>query len=132
MSLPGVGNPVRSKLRDGSIWHTEMTFAAADSEPTLDSSTSDTDERVPTPVAKTATGVIALKFPKCTRARVIGKNLSPGTPDTEANFKAHEIVSLDADAGTAEIRFITLDGTPAPVDPSASSRYSVTLLLEAE
>lgn len=131
MSLPGIGNPVRSSLFDNSIWHTEWTFPAADSVPLIDNTTSDRDERVPTPVAINTTGIVNLVFPKCRRARVIGKNLSPGTPGTGANYRVVEVVDLSATAGTATVRFIDLDGTPTAAHPSAASRCSVTLLLEA-
>lgn len=131
MSLPNIGNPVRGGLFDNSVWHTEWTFAAADSVPTLDGAKSDRDERVPTPVAASATGIITLRFPKCARARVIGKNLSPGTPGTTANFRVVEVVGLDAAGGTASVYYVDLDGTPTAAHPSAASRCSVTLLLEA-
>lgn len=131
MSLPKVGTPVRTALLDGSLWHTEWTFAAADSVPTLDTAKSDRDERVPTPIAANATGIVDLKFPKCNKARVVGKNFSPGTPGTTANFRVWEVCDLDAAAGTATVRYVDLDGTPTAAHPSAASRCSVTLLLEA-
>lgn len=131
MSLPGIGTPVRSSGFDASVWHTEWTFPAADTVPLIDNTQSDRDERVPTPVALSAEGIVTLRFPKSRRARVVGKNCSPGTPATTANFRVVEVVGLDAAGGTCTVRFVDLDGTPTYVHPSAATRVSVTLQLEA-
>lgn len=130
MPLSGHGTPVRGSGKDYTLHTLEWTYSDGSGTIDLDEAQSDLDVNIPTPVAKEATGITDLIFPKCPRAWVVGWNLSPGTPATGANHRVMTVTDLSATAGTAKVRFFDLDGTPTATDPSSGTRVTVTFRLE--
>lgn len=130
--LPGIGTPVRGSGKSYSLWTYEWTYTDGSGAVLLDETQSDQHPDIASTAAVTdgGSGITGVRFPKCTRAFPIGKNLSPGTPATGANHREHAVTDMNAAAGTCNVRFMDLDGTPTAVDPSADSRYTLTLRLE--
>lgn len=130
--MQGHGTPARGSGKNYTLWTYEWTYTDGSGAVLLDEDKSDQDPGIASTAAVTdgGSGITGIRFPKCTRAWVIGKNLAPGTPATGANHRVHEVTDLVATSGTANVRFMDLDGTPTAVDPSADSRYTLTLRLE--
>ena len=126
MSLPGVGNIVRSSMLDPSEWHLQWDFGASGAV-TLDGAESDQDERVLTPVADGGTGLVTIRFPKCRRVRVIHVSVEAptgGTSETRAS-----LADIDAEGGSATFR--VLDYAGALADPPDGAIGRCYLELEA-
>ncbi len=133
MSLSDHKAAVMSSGQACDIWRTDFTLSAA-SEPTLTTDTgegegwTDFDPRIDdsTRLAKSATGKIAMKFPKSRRAAVRSATFEPSTPGTNARMV--QVTDIDAVAGTCNIWI--LDGTLAAADCDADSSVHVSLDLE--
>lgn len=130
MPLSGHGTPVRGSGKDFTLHTLEWTYSDGSGAVDLDEQQSDLMVEIPSPVVAGATGITALTIPKCPRAWVVGVNFSPGTPATGANHRVVTVTDLSASAGTANVRFFDLDGTPTAADPSSGSRMTVTFRLE--
>lgn len=128
--LSGHGTPVRGSGKDYTLHTLEWTYSDGSGAVNLDEAQSDLHPDIATPVAYSATGITAITFPKSLRAWPHGWNLSAGTPATGANHRDVEITDMNAAAGTCKVRFFDLDGTPTAADPSADSRFTLTLRLE--
>lgn len=130
MPLSQHGTPAKGSGKDYTLHTLEWTYSDGSGAVALDTAQSDQHPAVPTPVAYEATGITAIVFPKSARAWVQGWNFSPGTPATGANHRNVAVTDLSASGGTCKVRFMDLDGTPTAVDPSTSSRFTLTLRLE--
>lgn len=130
MPLSGHGTPVRGSGKDYTLHTLEWTYTDASGAIDLDEAQSDLHPAVPTPVAFSATGITAIVFPKSVRAWPKGWNLAPGTPATGANHRNVAITDVNPTAGTCNVRFFDLDGTPTAADPSSGSRFTLHLRLE--
>lgn len=128
--LAGHGTPVRGSGKDFTIHVLEWTYSDGSGTVDLDEGQSDRDVNIPTPVAKSATAITGISFPKSARAWPLGINMSPGTPGTGANARVVHVTDVNANAGTCKVRFYDLDGTPSAVDPSSGTRVTLHLHLE--
>lgn len=129
MAMRGCGTLLKGSGKDQTIWKLEWTFGSSGAV-TLDSTQSDEDPSIATPVADGGTGIVNVVFPKCSRFWILSKNLEPDGETTGSEYRVHEVTDKSATAGTCNVRFFDLDGTPTAVDPTSGSRYQLTLLLE--
>ena len=131
MAMRGCGTPVRGSGKDQTIWKLEWTFGASGAV-TIDSTQSDEDPDIATPLTDEDTGIVAVAFPKCSRFWVLGKNFTPVDPTTGTEYRIHEVTDKSAAAGTCKVRFFDVlgDATPAAQDPVSGARYQLLLLLE--
>lgn len=133
MGLPDHKAEVHSSGQQCDIWRTEFTLDGS-SVPTLDTATdegeawTDSDPRLAdsTRLAKSATGKIAMKFPKSRRAWPRDASFEPATPGTTVRMV--QVTDIDAVNGTCVVWI--LDGTFAAADCDADSRVRVALELE--
>ena len=133
MGLPGVGNTVRSSAKNPSLWEMEWTNSDTGGTPVLDEAQSDQHPDISAAVALTdaGTGRTGVRFPKCLRAWVHALSFEAATPATAANNVRPIPVSVNAAAGTMEVRYVAANGGSAPIDPpEAGGRTRLTLKLE--
>lgn len=132
MSLSQIVAPVRSSGKDASLWKLEWTYSDTGGTPVLDTAQSDQHPNVPVALTDAGTGRTGVAFPKSKRAWVIGApSVEPVTLATAANNVRAIPVSVNAAAGTMEVRFVAANGGSAPIDPpEAGTRVRLTLLLE--
>lgn len=129
MPLPNVGKPVRTSMRQsGSLWYLEWTYGSTGAV-TLDTTTSDLDQRVATPVAAGATGITLIRFPKCRRVRIVHCSvIAPVAGTTEKMALATSIVPTSGSLSV--INFTIATGTTALADPTSGARGRLHLLLD--
>src|SRR5688572_22460212 len=129
MSLPGMNTIGRYQGRAADHWDLEWTFTDGSGAVSLDTAQSCVDARVETPVADGGTGITTVRFPKCRRAWVQHLSLEPATEGTAANYRQVAPVSINAEGGSLEVRFVAANGG-ALSDPESGSRCRLTLRLE--
>lgn len=129
MGLPGIGTLGRFQGRDQTFWDLEWTFSDGSGTPVLDTAQSCQDPRVATPVADGGTGIVTVHFPKANRVWLSELNHEPATEGTAANYRQVALVSVNALAGTAEVRYVAANGG-ALSDPESGSRTRLCLRLE--
>ena len=133
MPLPGIEVPLRASGRGAlNVWKLEWTWTDGSGTVALDTSQSDRDPRVATPVADGGAGIVNVAFPKCDRMWILSKNLTPASATTGTQYRVHEVTDKNVAAGTCKVRFFDLDGTPTAVEMDSGDRYQLTLLLEYE
>lgn len=127
MATKGVGTPLKCSGKDGTTWTLEWTYSGATGEVTLDSTQSDEDPSIASPVADSgSTGITSITFPKATRAWVLHCSIEAPTPGT-AEQVAH-VADLSATAGTC--KFIVLSDALALEEGTQDARARLTLRLE--
>lgn len=134
MSVRGIATPVRGSGKDQSLWKLEWTFGSSGAV-TLDTSQSDQHPDIATPVDDGGTGIVSVNFPSCDRVWVLHDGIEPAAADLAdpTDYMEHEIVSLDASAGTCQMRVLQREegGTGlALADPQTGARGRLILLLE--
>lgn len=135
MSQSTIDSPIRASAKSNSIIIWKMQIQWASGVPSLVKLKSDVDVNIGVAASVTDGGsgaIVNLRFPKGNVTRAIGKNLSPASPATKSNYRVHEVTDMSATAGTAKIRFSTIDaqasvGFFAPPDGSI---YDLVLLIE--
>lgn len=123
----GVGNIVKSSYKSPTEWALEWTYSGATGEVTLDTTNSDRDPNIASPVTDGAsTGITAIQFPKSLRARVLHCSIGAPTPGTaEQRCRVH---ALNAAAGTCS--FVTLSELLALEEGTQNARARLVLELE--
>lgn len=129
MGLPGHGTLARHQGRDATIWDLEWTFSNGTGTPVLDTTQSSQDTRVVTPVADGGAGITTVNFPKARRAWLAYLAYEPADETTAADYRQAFLVSLNAAAGTCEIRYLAANGG-ALSDPATGARVRLGLRLE--
>jgi hypothetical protein len=127
MAMRNCGTILKGSGKDLTVWKLEWTFGSSGAV-TLDSTQSDEDPSIATPLTDEDTGIVSLRFPKCSRFWVLSKNLEPAGETTGTEYRFHEVTDKSASAGTAKVRFFNT--TFAAADPTSGSRYQLILLLE--
>src|SRR6185503_1648416 len=121
MGLPDIGTPLRGSGKDQSVWKLEWTYTGTSGEVSLDTSQSDQDARIPTPVADSGTtGLTNIVFPKCDRAWVLHHELEPVTADISdpTDYRMTNVLALDPDTGTCQMAFSEIETAGALADPN--------------
>jgi hypothetical protein len=127
MAMRNCGTPVRGSGKDQTIWKLEWTFTGATGEVTIDSTQSDEDPSIPTPIVDGAsTGITNITFPKCSRAWVLHASLEAPTPGTAEQVA--RVDTLSATAGTCN--FVSLSDALALEEGTENARARLILLLE--
>jgi hypothetical protein len=121
--LPGIGTPVKASGRSVNYWTLEWTYSNGTGTPVLDTSQSDEDPRVATPVADGGTGLTSVRLPKGRRYRIVHCSLEEPTLGTSA--QSCKLGDLDPDAGTAT--FAIYSAVPALQDATSGSRARITV-----
>lgn len=130
MPPPNVGKPVRTSLRQGgSLWYLEWTYGSTGAV-TLDTTTSDLDARVATPVADSGTqGITLIRFPKCRRVRVVHCSIAAPVPLTaERLVIPTSVVPVSGSMSVLSCSIAT--GTTAGLYPTSGARGRLHLLLD--
>jgi|ERR1044071_2290450 hypothetical protein len=127
MAKAGCGIQLKGSGKDQTVWKLEWTYDGS-GNPTIDTTQSDRDPDIATPLANGGTGITNITIPKCSRFWILSKNLTPATPGTGTNYRFHEVTDKSAVAGTCKVRFI--DTAFAAANPQSGTRYQLTLLLE--
>lgn len=133
MGLPNCGTPLRGSGKDLTVWKLEWTYTGTGGEVLLDDTQSDNDPRVATPVADSGTtGLTSVRFPKCDRAWVLGKNFEVVTADLSdpTDYRQMDVRDIDTDAGTLTVAFSEIETAGALADPNTGARATLILLLE--
>lgn len=127
MAMRGCGTLLKGSGKDQTIWKLEWTYSGATGEVTLDSSQSDEDPSIATPVADGgSTGITNIVVPKCTRIWVLHCSIEAPTPGT-AEQVAH-VADISATAGT--MNFICLSDALALEEGTENARARLILLIE--
>lgn len=128
MARRGCGTILKGSGKDQTVWKLEWTYTGATGEVTIDSTQSDEDPSIATPIADGAsTGITNIVFPKCSRAWVLHCSIEAPTPGT-AEQVAH-VADISATAGTCN--FICLSDTLALEEGTENARARLILLLES-
>lgn len=127
MAKAGCGTILKGSGKDQTIWKLEWTYTGSAGEVSLDTTQSDRDPDIATPVADSGTtGLDNIRFPKCSRAWVLHCSIEPAADGTlEMLCRPGDIVPA---SGTMNFFHITAPTTPA--HPSSGSRARLILLLE--
>jgi hypothetical protein len=127
MAMRNCGTILKGSGKDQTVWKLEWTFTGATGEVTIDSTQSDEDPSIATPIADGgSTGVTNIVFPKCSRAWVLHASIEAPTPGT-----AEQVIRVDtlsATAGTCNV--ICLSDALALEEGTENARARLILLLE--
>lgn len=133
MSLPGMNSTYRSAMSNADVVHIEWTYTDGSGAVLYDAANSDADtlarKGVTTPVADGTSGITLIRFPPCTKARVMNAFIEPATPGTAANHRGAIPSAIVASAGTLSLRLLAANGG-AMSDPESGSRGRITIALE--
>lgn len=128
MSKPGCDTPLRGNGKLQDVWKVQWTYVGG--VPTFDKVQSDVDPTFAQSliITNTGGGIVTVRFPKCSKMNVIGKNLLPNSSTTLTDYRIHEVVTQSPTTGTCVVKFVTVAGAFA--SPTDGSRYQLTLLLD--
>lgn len=127
--LGGIKTPGRFGGKRAIHVDLEWTFTDGSGAVLLDAVQSQGFDRVTTPVADGGSGITTINFPKCRKVWLNYIMLEPATEGTAANYRQVSLVSVDPDAGTAQVRYVAANGG-ALSDPESGSRMRLGLRLE--